>query len=247
MTGAARLAATAALRSGSGYVRLSIPGSDRHPDHPLEAVGRSVPDGGWAPEVLGGSERMGALVVGPGLGRADAVRAAVAELLGSGGTSSRRPPVVLDGDGLWALAQQARPHIEDPERVVLTPHEGEWRALTGKPVGTDRVAEVRELAARLGTVVLLKGRTTVAADPTGATRIVTSGDERLATAGTGDVLSGVIGALLAAGVPPLDAAALGAHAHGRAAAHGRRIGLVAGDLPDLLSSLLSDTALDPPS
>jgi NAD(P)H-hydrate repair Nnr-like enzyme with NAD(P)H-hydrate dehydratase domain len=104
--------------------------------------------------------------------------------------------------------------------VVLTPHEGELRMLTGRTPGPDRIAEARELAGRLGTVVLLKGRTTVVADASGAVRLVTSGDQRLATAGTGDVLSGVIGALLAAGVPPLDAAALGAHVRGPASSPG---------------------------
>lgn len=246
MTGAAQLAAAAAMRAGAGYVRSSVPGAGAHLPTPIEAVGRLLPERGWADEVLS-DDRMRALVVGPGAGRSDAVRDEVGRLLASTGAGEgRRPPLVLDGDGLWALAQQDPPLIADPADVVLTPHEGELRMLTGRTPGPDRIAEARELAGRLGTVVLLKGRTTVVADASGAVRLVTSGDQRLATAGTGDVLSGVIGALLAAGVPPLDAAALGAHVHGRAATRGRRAGLVAGDLPDLVSGVVSDlTALDP--
>jgi NAD(P)H-hydrate epimerase len=232
MTGAPRLAAAAALRAGSGYVRLSVPGAEHHLDEPWEAVGAAVPVDGWAAEVAAGRGRIGALVVGPGLGRSDAVRREVGRLLGSA-----HGPMVLDGDGLWALAHGDE-SIAEPQQVVLTPHEGEFRALTGHGVGDDRIADVRSLAARLGAVVLLKGRTTVVADAAGSVRLVTSGDARLATAGTGDVLAGMIGAVLAAGVPPLDAAALAAHAHGRAASLGRRIGLVAGDLPDLLAGVL---------
>ncbi len=246
MTGAAQLAATAALRAGAGYVRSSVPGAHEHLPGPIEAVGRLLPERGWAQEVLA-DERMRALVVGPGAGRSDDLAEEVAILLARAGTGGGgRPPMVLDGDGLWALAQQDAPVIADAHLVVLTPHEGELRALTGRPPGPDRIAEARALADRLGTVVLLKGRTTVVADASGAVRLVTSGDERLATAGTGDVLSGVIGALLAAGVAPFDAAALGAHVHGRAAALGRRVGLVAGDLPDLVSAVVSEQlGIDP--
>jgi NAD(P)H-hydrate epimerase len=232
MVGAPRLAASAALRAGSGYVRLSVPGAQHHLDDPWEAVGHPLPAEGWANEVLGTRERIRALVVGPGLGRSDDVRREVAELL-----RTSRGAVVLDGDALWALAQEGGP-ITDPHEVVITPHDGEFRSLTGHDPGEDRIAEVRALAARLGAVVLLKGPTTVVADAVGAVRIVTSGDQRLATAGTGDVLAGMIGALLAGGVPALDAAALAAHAHGRAATHGRSVGLVAGDLPELLRHVL---------
>jgi NAD(P)H-hydrate repair Nnr-like enzyme with NAD(P)H-hydrate dehydratase domain len=101
------------------------------------------------------------------------------------------------------------------------------------------MAAARDLAARCGAVVLLKGSTTVVAAPDGDVLLVTAGDARLATAGTGDVLSGVIGAFLAVGISGLRAAALGAHVHGRAARLGPAVGLVAGDLPDLLPRVLS--------
>ncbi len=232
MTGAPTLAARGAFRAGSGYVRLSVPGAERHPADPVEAVGAPLPAAGWAGPVLEDLDRIRALVVGPGLGRDDSVRSEVGRLLGA-----PRGPIVVDGDGLWALAQWGG-SVVDGHRVVLTPHDGELRTLLGRELGEDRIADARELAGRLGVTVLTKGRTTVVAGPTGEVRFVTSGDARLATAGTGDVLAGMVGALLAGGLSPLDAAALAAHAHGRAARLGRRIGLVASDLPDLLSQVL---------
>jgi NAD(P)H-hydrate repair Nnr-like enzyme with NAD(P)H-hydrate dehydratase domain len=101
---------------------------------------------------------------------------------------------------------------------VLTPHAGEFARLTGREVGPDRFSDVRELARATGCVVLLKGPTTVIASPEGHLRVVTSGTASLATAGTGDVLAGFIGATIARGFEPLEAAALGAHLHGRAGA-----------------------------
>jgi NAD(P)H-hydrate repair Nnr-like enzyme with NAD(P)H-hydrate dehydratase domain len=101
------------------------------------------------------------------------------------------------------------------------------------------LAAVRCAARRSGAVVLLKGSVTVVAAPDGRALLAGAGSSRLATAGTGDVLSGVIGAFLARGVPALEAAGLGAHVHGRAAAGGLCEGLVAGDLPELVASWLS--------
>ncbi len=126
-----------------------------------------------------------------------------------------------------------------PGRTVLTPHEGEFRALTGAPVSADRFADVRRLAAGTGAVVLLKGPTTLVARPDGWVDVVMTGDQRLATAGTGDVLAGVIGALLAQGLPTHKAASVGAWLHGAAAASGFSDGLVAGDLPQLVASVMS--------
>jgi NAD(P)H-hydrate repair Nnr-like enzyme with NAD(P)H-hydrate dehydratase domain len=101
--------------------------------------------------------------------------------------------------------------------VVLTPHDGEYATLLGEPPGDDRIAAANRLVAETGAVVLLKGPTTVVAGPDGRTWLVDVGDERLATAGSGDVLSGIIGAFLAAGVPALSAAVAAAFVHGSAA------------------------------
>jgi NAD(P)H-hydrate epimerase len=125
---------------------------------------------------------------------------------------------------------------------VLTPHDGEFARLAGGPPGEDRIAAARGLAARTGAVVLLKGPTTVVAEPGGRVALSTAGDQRLATAGTGDVLSGVIGALLARGAAPFHAAAAGAWLHGTAALAGPAHGLVASDLVDALPGVLSAVA-----
>ena len=117
-------------------------------------------------------------------------------------------PVVVDGDGLTALGESVADVTGGRSGpAVLTPHEGEFARLAGEPVGADRLAVVRSLAAATGAVVLLKGPTTVVAAPDGAVLVTTTGDARLATAGTGDVLTGVIAALLAGGLEPLRAAA----------------------------------------
>ena len=123
--------------------------------------------------------------------------------------------------------------------MVLTPHAGEFATLTGSAPGADPIAAANALVAETGAVVLLKGPTTVVAGPDGRTYLVTRGDRRLATAGTGDVLSGVIGALLAGGCPPGRAAAAAAWVHGDAA---RRCGAfpVAGDLPEMIAEVVAD-------
>lgn len=238
MTGAAHLAAAAALRAGAGMVRVATPGLDHDPGLPTEAVGVAVPTAGWDGPVLAQLERAGALVLGPGLGRAAPTEAAVHQV-----ASSAAVPVVIDGDGLAALGEQARERLVARRApAVLTPHDGEFARLAGHPPGDDRVAAARALAATTTAVVLLKGPTTVVAHPDGRACLSTTGDARLATAGTGDVLSGVVAALLAQGVEPLSAAAAGAWLHGRAGLARPARGLVASDLVDALPEALA--ALD---
>ncbi len=233
MTGAPSLAARGAQSAGAGYVRLSVPG-EPSPDHaPIESVAVSVPADGWAGTVADDLDRIGAVVVGPGLGRS---RPAVAGVLGLITLSSR--PMVLDGDALFAIVDAAP--FDPSLSVVLTPHEGEFRRLTGRDIGSDRIAEVRAVAAKRRATVLLKGPTTVIAEPAGRVALVTSGDQRLATAGTGDVLSGMIGALLANGLEPFDAARLAAHVHGRAGQRCPVIGTVASDVAAQVPAALAE-------
>lgn len=230
MTGAAVLCATAAYRTGAGYVRLTVPGlGGRVPGVPPEVV--TVPTvGGGAGPVTEGLDRFGATVVGPGLGRSAAAFGVVRAVL-DGATA----PVVVDGDALHLLGHDpARALRARRAPTVLTPHDGEFEALTGAPPGPDRVAAALGLAAATGAVVLLKGPTTVVAAPDGRTRFVRAGDERLATAGTGDVLAGVVAAALALGADPLDGTAAAAHLHGRAAGLGPGRGLVASDVAQRL-------------
>lgn len=235
MTGAARLAAGGAQRAGAGYVRVSTPGPGRGPDDPVEAVGHPLPVEYWDRDVLYALDRMGSVVIGPGLGRSEATRAAVRSVV-AGATV----PVVVDGDGLAALGDRAERFTSQRRQpTILTPHDGEFAALGGDVDDDDRIAAVRALAQRCNAVVLRKGPATVVAAPDGRARVVTSGTKRLATAGTGDVLAGMIGAFAAMGADPLEAAAAAAHIHGRA---GQRVTatLVASDLVTAVGEAVDD-------
>ena len=229
MDGAAQLASTAALRAGAGYVRLTVPGGRRSGRRsPIEAVAVDLPSDAWADALSSGAgaSRFGCVAVGPGLGRTDEVRDQVRSALAGVGI-----PVVLDGDGLWAISDgPVAALVRRRPATVLTPHDGELEMLTGAPPGADRIDAARSLASDTGAVVLLKGPTTVVSEPDGQVALVSSGDERLATAGTGDVLTGTIAALVAAGAEPFHAAAAGAHLHGRAAMLCPERGTVASDV-----------------
>ena len=237
MMGSAHLCSTAAMRAGAGMVRLGVPGISTSDLPVAEVVATSLPSSGWDGDVLSVLSRCRALVVGPGLGRSSDVEEAVRHLV-----SASDVPVLVDADGLNALGAaevvgQLVSHRRHP--LVLTPHSGEYAHLAGSPPGADRLSAARSLASTAGAIVLLKGSTTVVAEPDGRAMVVTSGSSQLATAGTGDVLSGVIGAFLARGMDALSAAAYGAHAHGRAASMGLPEGLVAGDLLWLVPRWLS--------
>ena len=236
MTGAASLASRAAQRAGAGYVRLSSPGVEPART-PTRSRGRCRSRAGRdRPRML---DRVRAsAVVGPGLGRGNR------RSRPSGPWLVERPlPAVVDGDGLTALGdvEAARAVIGSrSQTTVLTPHDGEFDRLAGHEVPPDRLEGTRQLARGIGATVLLKGSTTVVADADGRVPLSAAGDPRLATAGTGDVLSGVVGAFLAQGMAGLEAAAAAAWVHGTAAHLGWRRGLVAGDLLDLVPAVLSD-------
>ncbi len=238
MLGAALLCATAALRAGSGMVRLASPGVLPGSMPVTESIVRDLPARDWAVPLLDELGRCRALVLGPGLGATTETASAVRRLVAEAAV-----PIVLDADGLAVLGT-----VEEATRIlaarraplVLTPHDGEYARLVGAKPGDDRLDAARDLAARTRAVVLLKGPATVVADPGGEAMLVTSGTPALSTAGTGDVLAGMLGAFLARGVEPLAAAGLAAHVHGLAARRGRREGLVASDLPPLVADVLSE-------
>ena len=234
MTGAAQLVGRGAFRAGAGIVRLGLPGAGLGDLPPSEAVGILLPEADWAATVLEAASRCKAIVVGPGLGRSEGVLAEVRRLV-----VMSPVPVVVDADalGVFAGGPGERPALGAD--VVLTPHEGEFKRLAGSAPGSDRIGDVVALARRTGATVLLKGSTTVVASPAGEVLVSVSGSPRLATAGSGDVLAGVVGAFLAQGLAPLEAAALGAHVHGAGASLGFERGLVAGDLPELIARWLS--------
>lgn len=232
MSGAAALAAGGAQRAGAGYVRHSTPGAVPGSGvMPVEVVETELSAQGWAATVAEQQGRFGALVIGNGLGLAPDTRAEVRAAVAAAAVTT-----VVDGDGLTALADD--PATRLGPHVILTPHDGEFARLAGSAPGADRIAAARALAADRGCVVLLKGGPEIVAHPDGRVLVVTTGDARLATAGTGDVLAGVIAALAAAGVPPWPAAAAGAFLHGAAGALGWRHGLVAGDLLDQLPAVI---------
>ena len=206
--GAAVLCSGGALRAGAGMVRYA------GPDVPTDLVRRR-----W-PETVPGLGRVQAWVGGPGLGTDDDARGRLATVLDAA------EPAVVDADGLTLLAQAGRLDRDAP--TVLTPHAGELSRLLDVPradIEAHRLRYARAAAVRYGATVLLKGSTTVVVAPDGRTRVNPTGTPWLATAGSGDVLAGVVGALLGGGLDPLDAASVGAWLHGAAA---RR---VAGD-PD---------------
>ncbi|MGD0742178.1 MAG: NAD(P)H-hydrate dehydratase [Acidimicrobiales bacterium] len=237
MFGAAALAANGAIRAGAGMVRLGSPGVAPGTIPVVEAVACPIPADDWSGAVLAELVRCRALVVGPGLGRSEAAVRGVLDLL-----ARAEVPVVVDADGLFALgsARGAAALLAGRTHpTVVTPHDGEYARFAGGPPGDDRLGAARALARDLGAHVLLKGPATVVAAPGGEALIVTAGSSRLSTAGTGDVLSGVIGGFLARGLDPLRATALAAHVHGRAAAIGLGEGLEASDLPLLVATVLS--------
>jgi ADP-dependent NAD(P)H-hydrate dehydratase / NAD(P)H-hydrate epimerase len=244
LTGAPTMAARSAARSGAGYVQVAVPA----PVQPsvdlrlLEQMSRGLPDddGFHTPagvaDVEEMAERAGAVVLGPGLGRAEG-----AQEFARGTALAVEVPLLVDADGLNAHAGRLELFRERDAATVLTPHEGEMGRLL--EIGTEEVAAhrleyVREAAELSGAVVLLKGDDTIVARPGGPVAINPGGTPALATAGTGDVLSGLIGALLAKGMDPLEAAALGALAHVLAArAAAERLGpdhVMAGDVIEAL-------------
>jgi hydroxyethylthiazole kinase-like uncharacterized protein yjeF len=201
--GAAVLCTGAAVAATSGMVRYV---GSAHGDvlaHWPEVIASPTPTA---------AGRVQAWVVGPGLGTDDAGAAALWFAL------ETDLPVLVDADGLTILA--AHPDLVASRRAptVLTPHAGEFARLAGAPPGDDRVGATRKLANALGVTVLLKGNVTVIAEPDGLVYLNPAGQSWAATAGSGDVLSGMIGALLAAGLPAAEAAAAAAFVHARAAA-----------------------------
>ena len=230
MNGAARLSAAAARRAGAGMVSIAAQGAGN-----LYRVGEPglIVSDAALPKLLQDARRT-VWVCGPGLGL-DVARATLPVLLAAG------RQVVADADALGAYA--GRP---DALRgcAVLTPHEGEFTHLFG-PVGPDKLAAARAAARRCGCVVLLKGADTVIAAPDGRAAVNANAPSWLATAGAGDVLAGIVGALLAQGMPAWDAACAAAWLHGHAASLAGP-GLVAEDLaPQVPAAILAARASNP--
>ncbi|MDB5697291.1 MAG: NAD(P)H-hydrate dehydratase [Alphaproteobacteria bacterium] len=200
MAGAAGLAAGAALRAGAGYVRLIGGGEVAVPLAVVRDHGTGDPFE---------DQRIGAIAIGPGLGRDAEAEALLDQALASSA------PLVLDADALVLLARRA----ELPRRTadaILTPHAGEFEQLFGTPPGT-KIEQACAAARGTGAVIVFKGADTVVAAPDGRAAIAPPAPAALASAGTGDVLTGIIAAMRARGLEPFDAACAGVWLHGRAA------------------------------
>lgn len=216
-TGAAYFAAMGALRAGAGLVFLGVPESI----YAIEAVKLNEPvvfplpeeagtlSAGAVPEILAKLPKMDAVLLGPGLGQSDGTLAVARAVL-----EQAQCPVVLDADGINVLSAHRDLLRGRTGTTILTPHDGEF-ARIGGVIGKDRMASAAALARELGCVVLLKGHETCITDGITGYRNPT-GNPGMAVGGSGDVLAGVITALLGAKLPPLEAAACGAWLHGAA-------------------------------
>ncbi|MCR4420508.1 MAG: NAD(P)H-hydrate dehydratase [Clostridia bacterium] len=251
LTGAVVMAAEGALRSGAGLVTAAVPAALHSvlEEKTLEVMTLPLPGG----EVLQGSEalaaveefsrRCQAVALGPGLGRHPGTQSLVRQLL-----PRLRCPLVLDADGLNALAGHLGVLREVRVPAVLTPHPGEMARLletSSARVQEDRIGTAERAARDWGVTVVLKGARTVVASPSGATYLIATGNPGMATGGSGDVLTGIISGFLAQGMPAEEAAAAAAHLHGAAgdaalAERGQRA-LTAGDLLAYLPRVLKQT------
>ena len=221
LSGAVCMAASAAIRVGAGYATVAVP-ADLEPIFEIKltevmsrgyegAAGRLA--SGSADDILAAGERAAAVVLGPGLGRHEDSLEMAREL--ARGVAA---PLLVDADGLNAHAGRLDLIAERDAPTVLTPHAGELGRLLGREstaIGAHRLASAREAARESGAIVVLKGDDTLVADGD-RLAISAGGSPGLATAGTGDVLSGTIGALLARGLDPFAAVCAGVHAHQRA-------------------------------
>ncbi|HEX8075703.1 MAG TPA: NAD(P)H-hydrate dehydratase, partial [Thermoleophilaceae bacterium] len=244
-TGAPCMAALGAQRTGAGYVQLAVPESAQQAValRLLEAVTRGLPehDGMHVPagveQVRELAGRAGAVVLGPGLGRSDGAREFARQV-----ARTVEAPLLIDADGLNAHVGAIETLRERPGPTILTPHAGELARLLdteSDDVSAHRLERAREAAEATGAIVVLKGDDTIVAQPGGGPVAISPGaTAALATAGTGDVLSGAIGALLSKGLDAFEAAAAGVLTHARAGrVAAERLGadhVVAGDVIEAL-------------
>lgn len=258
MTGAAALSSLAALRAGAGVATLGVPASlnpiletklTEVMTLPLPETAEQAFSAEAAVLALCAAERADAVALGPGIGTGGETRELVMRLL-----LEVVRPLVLDADGLNCAAADPQVLAERTAPLVLTPHPAELSRLTGRSTEEilgDRIGAVKEAAQRFGCPVVLKGAHSLVADPAGRVRINLTGSSGMATAGSGDVLTGCIAALLAQGLAPFDAALCGVYLHGLAgelaAVTVGEIGMLAGDIAAALPVARSRTGARRPS
>lgn len=248
-TGAAALCAMGALRTGAGLVTVAAAQSLRGVlDVKLtEAMVRPVPEINWGaigqkavPFIEELAVHWDAIAIGPGMGRQPDTQAAIREIV-----RNAEKPLVIDADGIQALANHMDVIHQSEALAIFTPHPGEMSALTGLSsvqINQNRIEVARQTAQKWNSIFVLKGAPTVVAFPDGEAYINTSGNAGLATAGTGDVLTGVITALISQGLASHDAALAGVYLHGLAGdiiARNGMIGMTAGDVIQALPAAIA--------
>jgi hydroxyethylthiazole kinase-like uncharacterized protein yjeF len=253
LTGAVCLSALGAMRAGAGWVRVGVPASlnpifevklTEVMSVPLDDENGSLTLGAMD-AVTAATERADAVVLGPGMGR-ETDSFALAQSL----AEQVEKPLLVDADGLNAVAESGLEGLAGRDRpTILTPHAGELGRLLGRPsaeVEAHRLAAAREAAQRSGAIVVLKGDDTLVVEPAGLTGVSMGGSPGLATAGTGDVLSGIAAAFLAKGLDPFEAACAAVRVHaeaGRGAAEALGAGsMIAGDVVDALPAAMRQVA-----
>jgi ADP-dependent NAD(P)H-hydrate dehydratase / NAD(P)H-hydrate epimerase len=240
LSGAVRLCSRAALRAGAGIAVACVPQAVRAEvaAETAEVMVEGTPGADALSvdaldAIMHQAARVGAVAIGPGLGRSAGTTALLRALL-----AALEHPVVLDADGLWHLGDDLAALRARPGPTVVTPHSGEAARLLGlaRPqVDSGRLHAARELCAASGATALLKGPGTIIQAPGSLPVVLQGGTPALATAGSGDVLTGIIAALLARGMDPGDAAVAGAAMHARAGVlAGRGDGTIAGDIIEAL-------------
>jgi len=245
-TGAPNLAARAAVRAGAGLVYLGVPEAiwqvcavknDEAMPFPLPCDGEGRLTAAALPSLRERWQECDVLALGPGLGRSEdivaLVRAAVEGFTG---------PLVLDADALWAVSRQPDVLRSAAGRIVVTPHAGEFARLGGALTG-ERLADAAAFASRYGCVTLLKGRRTVVAFPEGESRVIEAGNPGMAKGGSGDVLTGVLAALLGQ-LPFREAVLTGAWLHSaagdRCAAERGEYGMTPSDMIEKLPYIMKE-------
>jgi NAD(P)H-hydrate epimerase len=255
-TGAAAMAAQAALRVGAGLVTLATPSSlnpimEQKLTEVMTAPLPETPDQtlslGAEKALLDLVQDKSVVVLGPGLSTHPETQELVRKLL-----YSLRLPIVLDADGINALAGHSEMLSKSRAKIVLTPHPGEMGRLIGsssKKVQGDRLGTAQSFAQRHKVWLVLKGAYTVLADPEGSLFINPTGNEGMATGGTGDVLAGMLGGLMAQGLDPLQASQAGVYLHGlsgdMAVSRKGNIGIIAGDITECIPLSIQKIRNDP--